>query len=136
MQIVLASGARASTVPAMRTVVLIFLVACAGSGEGKPAGHADASPPDATPADAFATSCGKPGDQGNELGVGKFCATLNDCSSTPSAGLCSNLGDQTTFFCTRICQQSGAADQCGTGATCTCDPNGAGCGCTPDVCLQ
>ena len=117
----------------MRWFVIAFVIAACTSE--KAASHADASPPDATPADAFSSSCGKPGDQGNELGVGKFCATLNDCANTPSAGLCSNLGDATTFFCTRICQSNGPADQCGTGATCTCDSSNE-CGCTPTTCLQ
>ncbi|HTJ40956.1 MAG TPA: hypothetical protein VL463_02635 [Kofleriaceae bacterium] len=83
--------------------------------------------------DAFATTCGKPGDVGNELGVGKFCATLNDCSNNGSAGLCSNLGDETTHFCTKFCTKGSTTD-CGTGATCTCNSSNQ-CGCTPDSCL-
>jgi hypothetical protein len=130
----------------LRTIILAALCATActaapsthadahtGAPDAAHATHADAAPPDAPPGDAFASTCGQPGDQGNQLGVGKFCTTLNDCSSTPSAGLCSNLGDATTFFCTKFCTSGGAADQCGTGATCQCG-NG-GCGCTPDACL-
>lgn len=88
------------------------------------------------PVDAFATTCGMPGDTGNELGVGQYCTTLNDCSNTPEAFLCSNIGDATTFFCTKTCQQPGDAgtNPCGTGAECVCG-NG-GCGCTPSVCLD
>lgn len=96
------------------------LVACGGGGEA-------AAP------DAFATTCGAPGDQGNEVGVGHFCETLTDCSELPDAPLCSNIGDETTWFCTRLCDE-GDNTVCGTGAECTCG-NG-GCGCTPSVCLE
>lgn len=83
--------------------------------------------------DAFQSTCGKPGDTGNELGVGKFCNSLSDCSSTPSAGLCSVIGDPMTHFCTKTCQNGGPADQCGTNATCECQGNQ--CGCTPNSCI-
>ena len=66
--------------------------------------------------DTFSSSCGHPGDQGNELGVGKFCQMISDCNTTPNASICSNLGDVTTFFCTRTCQGDAGNDQCGTGA--------------------
>jgi hypothetical protein len=94
--------------------------ACSSSGGGnKP------------PVDAFQSTCGQPGDMGNELGVGKFCQSLSDCSG--SAGLCSSIGDPTTHFCTFVCQQTGSAGQCGTNATCECQGNQ--CGCTPNSCL-
>lgn len=85
--------------------------------------------------DAFSSTCGQPGDMGNELGVGKFCNSLSDCSTTPSAGLCSILGDPTTHFCTKTCTNGGPADQCGTNATCECNASNQ-CGCTPNSCLM
>jgi hypothetical protein len=100
----------------------VALCACGGGGP---------SAPDAFTAE---TTCGMPGDEGNELGVGKFCTDLADCADTPDARLCSIIGDETTWFCTRICQQTDPPDVCGTGAECVCGDGG--CGCTPSVCLQ
>ena len=110
----------------MRAVLLLlFCVACGGD-EGA------TKVPDAS-VDAFESDCGKPGDPGNELGIGKFCASLNDCSTTQSAPLCSSLGDPNTHFCTKTCPM-GSTDACGAGAECTCDDNNR-CGCTPSACL-
>lgn len=84
----------------------------------------------------FQSDCGKPGDVGNALGVGKFCMAISDCSDTEKAHLCSILGnDETThtYFCTTSCTQDGPSDQCGDGATCQCQGNQ--CGCTPNSCL-
>jgi hypothetical protein len=101
------------------------LVACGGDDGGTAV--------DAPAADAFVSDCGFPGDVGNELGVGRFCASLGDCSD-PRAPLCSSLGDANTHFCTKTCSATGPADQCGAGAECTCNA-GNQCGCTPSVCL-
>jgi hypothetical protein len=109
----------------MRAVLLVFLLVACGGEEGQK--MADAS------ADAFESDCGKPGDQGNELGVGKFCASLSDCNTTSSAPLCSSLGDPQTHFCTKTCQM-GSTGSCGTGAECVCNSSNQ-CGCTPSVCL-
>lgn len=114
-----------------RAVVLsasLLLCACGGDDDGS-------SPAiDARAPDAFESDCGRPGDQGNEQGIGKFCLTLQDCSTTPSARLCSSLGDPNTHFCTKTCTSGGPASQCGTGAECTCNASNQ-CGCTPSVCL-
>jgi hypothetical protein len=98
------------------------LAACGGGGDSGP--------------DAFGapTVCGMPGDEGNELGVGLFCITLNDCADTEDARLCSNIGDEETWFCTRTCADENDDAVCGTGAECTCGTGG--CGCTPSVCLE
>lgn len=103
-----------------RLFVIALLVAACGGGES-------------TPPDAFETTCGAPGDEGNEIGVGRFCMTLVDCADTEDARLCSNIGDETTWFCTRTCADENDDAVCGTGAECVCG-NG-GCGCTPTVCL-
>jgi hypothetical protein len=107
--------------------VVVIIAACGGDDGGSPA--IDAPAPD-----AFASDCGFPGDVGNELGVGKFCATLGDCDTTPMARLCSSLGDLNTHFCTKTCVNGGPATQCGTAATCVCNASNQ-CGCTPDACL-
>ena len=103
--------------------MVVLLGACGGGGSAAP----DAAP------DSFNSICGKPGDMGNEIGVGKFCGSLSDCSSTTGAKLCSTIGDATTHFCTKTCPM-GSTDQCGTGATCVCNGSNQ-CGCTPNSCL-
>jgi hypothetical protein len=89
------------------------------------------------PPDAYYSECGRPGDVGNELGVGQFCAQFSDCGTTVDAPLCSSLGDPTTHFCTRVCDpgsDAGIMEQCGAGAECVCNGGGQ-CGCTPSECL-
>lgn len=108
-------------------IVSGFLIAACSGGKDEPA-HPDAS------VDAFESTCGHPGDMGNEQGVGMFCASIADCSNNVMSPLCSSFGDKTTHFCTHTCQSGGAATQCGTGAECTCN-NANQCGCTPSVCL-
>jgi hypothetical protein len=105
--------------------VVAMLVACGGGG--------GTAKPDAMP-DAFTSTCGNPGDVGNELGIGKFCASLSDCSNTVSAKLCSTIGDSTTHFCTKTCAM-GSTDQCGTATMCVCNSSNQ-CGCTPNACLN
>jgi hypothetical protein len=100
-------------------VLAIALCACGGDDGG------------AAQSDAFESDCGKPGDMGNEVGVGKFCASLGECGST--APLCSSIGDPDTHFCTRTCPM-GDSSVCGTGAECTCNSSNQ-CGCTPSACL-
>jgi hypothetical protein len=107
-------------------IVLAGIVAACSGGSDKPA------------VDAYFSTCGHPGDQGNELGIGKFCGSLSDCNTTQAAPLCSSLGDDTTHFCTKTCQDpamGGSAGQCGTATECVCNGGGQ-CGCTPSVCLQ
>lgn len=105
----------------------LFVASCGGAKDASPR-------PDATDVDAYFSDCGHPGDLGNEMGVGKFCASLSDCSSSPSAPLCSSLGDNNTHFCTHTCTATSPATACGTGAQCTCNASNQ-CGCTPSVCL-
>lgn len=112
----------------MRNTLATFVVMLAACGGGGGSAKPDAAP------DAFDSICGRPGDMGNELGIGKFCASLSDCSSTQSAKLCSTIGDPQTHFCTKTCAM-GSTDQCGTATTCTCNASNQ-CGCTPNSCLN
>ncbi len=105
-------------------VVIAFAFACGNSTPKKA--------PDAA-VDAFASTCGKPGDTGNELGIGKFCTSFSDCPST--APLCSVIGDSTTHFCTKTCTTQGSTTECGTNTTCECNSSNQ-CGCTPNSCLM
>ena len=107
-------------------VALLVLVLVACGGDDSASSHHDAA------VDAFFSNCGHPGDVGNEVGIGKFCEILSDCSGT--APLCSSIGDDTTHFCTRTCPM-GNDTVCGTEAKCTCNSSNQ-CGCTPTVCLM
>ena len=97
-------------------------------------GNSTAKKPDAA-VDAFSSTCGNPGDVGNDMGVGKFCARLSDCTGNGNSTLCSSLGDPTTHFCTHTCTGSGSAGQCGSAATCECNTSNQ-CGCTPNSCIM
>lgn len=110
---------------ATAAVVAVITIACSSSSPKKT--------PDAA-VDATSSTCGNPGDVGNDQGVGKYCASLSDCSGNMSATLCSSLGDPTTHFCTKTCSSTGSAGQCGTNATCECNSSNQ-CGCTPNACL-
>jgi hypothetical protein len=126
-------------------VAALFLAPVSGChSHDEPSGDDMMTPVDLTPgADMVELSCcGFPGDKGNALGVGKFCASISDCSGN-RAGICSSLGNSAgsnykTFFCTFICTPGGdAGDPCGAGASCQCDPmGGRGCACTPDSCVN
>lgn len=75
--------------------------------------------------------CGMAGDVGNDMGVGKYCAELSDCSG--AASICAILGDPNAHFCTKTCAM-GSTDACGDNATCACQ--GGSCGCVPNTCLN
>ena len=111
--------------------IAIILACFLGCGGGKSTEkHVDAP----SNVDAFESTCGQPGDQGNEKGIGKFCTSFNDCANTNDAPLCSIIGDSTTHFCTKTCTNGGPADQCGTATQCVCNSSNQ-CGCTPTACL-
>ncbi len=75
-----------------RTIVILCsaLVACGGGESSAPDGPA----PDT---EAFESDCGFPGDEGNELSIGKFCDDLADCSDV-GLSFCLSLGDPNTHF--------------------------------------
>jgi len=118
-------------------IVVTALAIAAACSSSKSSGKADAK----ATVDAFSSSCGQPGDTGNDKGVGKFCTTLDDCLNNQMATLCSIIGDSTTHFCTTTCtcpSGSGSnctATNCGMNATCTCNSSNE-CGCTPNSCLN
>jgi hypothetical protein len=85
--------------------------------------------------DMTALCCGQPGDVGNNLGVGKYCADFGGCANNGSASLCASLGDPNLHFCTFLCTKG--TTNCGTGASCQCNPqNPAQCACFPDSCAN
>src|SRR5438067_2345808 len=105
------------------SLLAVALVACTSKSSAKP----DAA------IDAIYSTCGHPGDTGNELGIGKFCTSFNDCANTQAAPLCSIIGDSDTHFCTKTCTM-GSTTECGTNTMCVCNSSSQ-CGCTPNSCL-
>jgi hypothetical protein len=112
----------------MRVLFALTLL-IAGCGDGSNPGTADLSMPDL----AFKSNCGKPGDVGNSIGIGKFCMKQSMCDP---GTVCTQLGDPDNYFCTKACSNAdGGAVDCGENAHCQCDPMGRGCGCFPDACI-
>jgi hypothetical protein len=86
--------------------------------------------------------CGKPGDNGNSLGVGKYCITGNECDKGTVGTLrtiCSATAEPQRManFCTLPCALDGGTAQCGEGATCIADSTQPGLsGCVPTACVN
>lgn len=96
-----------------------------GGGQGGQGGHGghDPTPPE---------SCVKPGDKGNEKGVGEYCSPGGQqCFQFAEAGLCLADVGQDQWFCTRLGCTTDA--DCGTDATCYMDAQNA---CVPNRCLD
>lgn len=94
-----------------------LLLAACGGGDGMP----DTGPP--VPAE----SCGQPGDEGNDIGVGRFCTRRGgQCAVNSGARLCLQdvAPDDDQWFCTRLCTMD---SECGAGAVCVGEARGAGC---------
>jgi hypothetical protein len=109
------------------SLIMALLAACSSTSNAPAPGSTGSG---TNTADAGFT-CGKQGDPGNELGVGKYCDTSSDCASASKATLCATLGDPGAHFCTLACM-SGDATGCGNNAACMCS-NGE-CGCLPNQC--
>lgn len=73
-----------------------------------------------------AGSCRKPGDKGNNLGVGEYCTPGGDeCDGFPEAALCLATVGQDQWFCTQIgCT---ADSDCGDDAGCVITGDGSAC---------
>lgn len=80
-------------------------------------GGGGGGPPDA--------SCIRPGDLGNELGVGEYCEPLGgQCQDNSEAQLCLADVGQDQWMCTRIsCEDA----DCGEGAGCLVTDEGSAC---------
>jgi hypothetical protein len=127
-------------IPKRALLILVLLAGCPQE-EGEQLDMA-MPPPDQS---VLLSQCGKPGDTGNSLGVGKFCTSTDDCGGPGlRTNICSSLGNgpnpspDDTYFCTIYpCKADAGADACGENATCTCGSSGggSGCACTPNYCL-
>jgi hypothetical protein len=80
-----------------------------------------------------ALGCGKCGEKGNELGVGRYCTTSGDECSDTDAILCTVWYEKSAPpFCTLPCKID---KDCGTSAYCGTNPdNPSQRGCTPFSC--
>jgi hypothetical protein len=118
----------------MQKLLLTFVVAvaCACSSEDKPATAVDAGDTGGGP-QVPASSCVRPGDKGNEKGIGEPCTPLGkECANFAGAPLCLADVGQDQWMCSRIGCSTDA--DCGTNATCYKDPKGSGC--VPNRCLS
>lgn len=105
-----------------------LVVACSSSssstGNDAPSdAGVDAAPP-----------CGKPGERGNEIGVGHFCNSTGDCSNAGKASVCATFLDPREHFCSMLCAGDGGPSQCGSDAVCVCQSHI--CGCVPTACAE
>lgn len=73
--------------------------------------------------------CVKPGDKGNEKGIGAYCEKTADCGSGLLCTKDFGATDSEPWFCTTPCTDDAA---CGTGAVCYAEARGKGC--LPTVC--
>ncbi len=96
--------------------LLAALPAC-GGGTADPPIDADPTP---------AESCVRPGDVGNNNGVGQYCTPEGgECAPFDLAPLCLATVGQQQWFCTRIgCD---ANTNCGEGAGCLLETDGSAC---------
>ncbi len=92
------------------------------SATGTTSSGAGGSGGDPTPA----ASCVKPGDVGNDKGVGTYCSPGGkQCANQTFATFCLADVQQDQWFCTKISCKADA--DCGTDAVCHMDPQGSAC---------
>ncbi|HEX4461430.1 MAG TPA: hypothetical protein VIA18_25795 [Polyangia bacterium] len=128
----------------MRKLIVVLALAmagCGGSSKSGTGGNGSAggssSAADMTMVDLWgpASTCGHPGDKGNNVGVGQYCMSVNDCPQT--APVCTDAenflepANAQTYFCTITCT-SGDNSKCGDNASCICQT--IGCACVPTSC--
>ena len=130
----------------MRKLILVLVLAVAGCGGASKsgtggngaAGGGGETAGDMTMVDLWGpeSTCGHPGDTGNNVGVGKYCMALGDCPQ--SAPLCTAIENGTepvngqSYFCTITCVSSDNS-KCGNNASCICQ-NALECACVPTSC--
>jgi hypothetical protein len=114
----------------MRFGLFLAVVAACGGGSDK---KVDAGPPDAC---SGSTACSDPCNQGNELGVGRYCTPGHgECNQNGSVGgfiFCTKDYEPTedVQYCTGACKED---KDCGTNAYCSGSGMGSK-GCIPMSC--
>lgn len=118
----------------MRTFALVAVLSLVGCGsDDPPATTTDAAIDTNDKPTVPAGSCVRPGDKGNDKGVGEACTPLGkECAKFAGAPVCLADVGQDQWMCTRIGCVSDA--DCGMNATCFKDPKGSGC--VPNRCLS
>src|SRR5579885_2461981 len=76
---------------------------CSSSSSGSGGTGGDGGGNDASSCAPIDSACGQPCDQGNSLGIGRFCNGITDCVGTKVPTLCATLGDPAEHFCTATC---------------------------------
>jgi hypothetical protein len=114
-------------------VALFVVVGCSSSETSSGTVDTGTAPADVNEPVVPGDSCVRPGDMGNDKGVGTYCSPLgHECDGFAGAPSClADLG-QTQWMCTRIgCTMD---SQCGSGATCLIEKDGSAC--VPNRCLE
>jgi len=114
--------------PSLALLVASLAVACGGSSSKKTDAGGSA-------ACVGSDGCGQPCDEGNNLGVGKYCtAGGKQCGSNATIAIFCTLDFDSTApdgFCTGPC---GSDADCGEDAFCDNDGSGTSNGCVPANC--
>jgi hypothetical protein len=102
------------------TILSVLVLACGDASQS------------ARPDGPLETGCGKPGELGNSLGVGKYCTRGgHECASNSFALFCTVTYEPSApAFCTNACTRD---PDCGDGAYCSGSGMGLT-GCLPAVC--
>lgn len=95
----------------------------AGSGSGAGTGS------DSSKGGDTAKVCVKPGDKGNEKGIGAYCETTAQCKSGLLCTKDFGAGPTEPWFCTATCDDDAS---CGADAMCFAETRGKGC--LPNAC--
>ena len=74
--------------------------------------------------------CANPGDQGNELGVGRYC-THDECQDLEASSCLASIDPASNFCSIILCDND---DECGEDAVCV--QQSAGSACVPEKCLE
>ena len=106
------------------TLAFAAAVACSSSNSGK----ADAA------VDAFSSTCGHPGDMGNDQGVGKFCRSRPTARGRRTRACARSSAMRRRTSARTSARAAARPNQCGSDAMCTCNSSNQ-CGCTPNACL-
>lgn len=111
---------------------LFFALGCSSSSDA-PSTSGDASSTETNEPKVPDASCVRPGDKGNDKGVGTACSPLGkECEAFAGAPTCLADVGQEQWMCTRIGCTMDA--QCGSGATCLIEKDGSAC--VPNRCLD
>jgi len=112
----------------------LLTLACNNSPDMTTPG-ADLATTSSVPPDmAFFSCCGKPGETGNDKGIGQYCMQTSECK--PNLICSAGQSTQKTYFCTRTCTGTSDTTSCGPNAKCVQNGSMPVFGCVPQSCLD